>query len=186
MISDFEALEKVKRSVQKAVVFNPNFSQTVQVKSIKDNQRDLFVWLSFLDINMAIVLLLMLVIGIINMGSALLVMILLRSSFIGVFKAMGATNWQLRKVFLVHFGKLILKGMVWGNIIGVGICLLQANFQLIPLDPKIYYLDAVPVSISVLSIIGLNVLTLIICLSALLIPSYLVAKIAPSKAMRMK
>lgn len=186
MISDFEALEKVKHSVQKAVVFNPNFAQTVQVKSIKDNQRDLFVWLSFLDINMAIVLLLMLVIGIINMGSALLVMILLRSSFIGVFKAMGATNWQLRKVFLVHFGQLILKGMVWGNIIGVGICLLQANFQLIPLDPKIYYLDAVPVSISVLSIIGLNVLTLIICLSALLIPSYLVAKIAPSKAMRMK
>lgn len=186
MIRDFEALEKVKRSVQKAVVFNPNFSQTVQVKSIKDNQRDLFVWLSFLDINMAIVLLLMLVIGIINMGSALLVMILLRSSFIGVFKAMGATNWQLRKVFLVHFGKLILKGMLWGNFIGIGICLLQANFHLIPLDPKIYYLDAVPVSISIFSIIGLNVITLIICLSALLIPSYLVAKIAPSKAMRMK
>lgn len=186
MVNDFEALEKVKRAVQKAVVFNPNFTQTVQVKSIKDNQRDLFVWLSFLDINMAIVLLLMLVIGIINMGSALLVMILLRSSFIGVFKAMGATNWQLRKVFLVHFGKLILKGMLWGNVIGVGFCLLQAAFHIVPLDPKIYYLDAVPVSISVLSIIGLNVITLIVCLAALLVPSYLVAKIAPSKAMRMK
>lgn len=186
MVNDFEALEKVKRAVQKAVVFNPNFTQTVQVKSIKDNQRDLFVWLSFLDINMAIVLLLMLVIGIINMGSALLVMILLRSSFIGVFKAMGATNWQLRKVFLVHFGKLILKGMLWGNVIGVGLCVLQAVFHIVPLDPAIYYLDAVPVSISFLTIIGLNCMTLIVCLAALLIPSYLVAKIAPSKAIRMK
>jgi lipoprotein-releasing system permease protein len=99
---------------------------------------------------------------------------------------MGATNWQLRKVFLVHFGKLILKGMLWGNVIGVGFCLLQAAFHIVPLDPKIYYLDAVPISISALSIIGLNVITLIVCLAALLVPSYLVAKIAPSKAMRMK
>lgn len=186
MVDDFDHLDELKRSIGKAILFNPDFKQQVQIKSIKDNQRDLFVWLSFLDINMAIVIFLMLIIGIINMGSALLVMILVRTNFIGVFKSMGATNWLIRKVFLVHFGRLIVKGMLWGNLIGFGLCLLQYYFEIIPLDPKIYYLNTVPIAMNGWMVIGLNVLTVVICLSALVIPSFLISKISPSKSIRFR
>jgi len=186
MVDDFNRLDELKRKIGKAILYQPDFKQQVQIRSIKDNERDLFVWLSFLDINMAIVISLMLIIGIINMGSALLVMILVRTNFIGIFKSMGATNWSIRKVFLVHFGRLIVKGMIWGNGIGFGLCLLQYYFKIIPLDPKIYYLTTVPITINWWMVIGLNVLTLVICLSALIIPSYLISKISPSKSIRFR
>lgn len=185
-VSDFDQLTDLKRKISKSVLFNPKFNQQVQVKSIKDQQQDLFVWLSFLDINMAIVIFLMLVIGIINMGSALLVMIMVRTNFIGVLKSMGAKNWLIRKVFLVHFGKLILKGMIYGNGIGFGLCLLQQQFNIVPLDPKIYYLSTVPISLNWWMVIALNVVTIVVCLAALIVPSYVISKISPAKSIRFR
>ena len=185
-VEDFSDIENQKYKIKKAVLFNPDFQQQVKVSSIKDNQRDLFVWLSFLDVNLAIVLILMLVIGIVNMGSALLVLILVRTNFIGILKALGASNLFVRKVFLVHTGQLILKGMLWGNLIGIGLCWLQYQFQIIPLDPKVYYLNTVPIEFNLLKIGLLNVITLGVCLVALFVPSLLISRINPAKSIRFK
>jgi lipoprotein-releasing system permease protein len=185
-VADFSDIENQKQTIRKAVEFNPDFRQQVQVNSIKDNQRDLFVWLSFLDVNLAIVLILMLVIGIVNMGSALLVLILVRTNFIGILKALGADNLFVRKVFLVHTGQLILKGMIWGNIVGIGLCWLQYQFHLIPLDAKVYYLNTVPIEFSIWKIALLNIITLGVCLAALFVPSLLISRINPAKSIRFK
>ncbi|MNJ82937.1 outer membrane-specific lipoprotein transporter subunit LolE [compost metagenome] len=185
-VKDFSDIENQKDKIKRAVLFNPDFQQQVKVSSIKDNQRDLFVWLSFLDVNLAIVLILMLVIGIVNMGSALLVLILVRTNFIGILKALGASNLFVRKVFLVHTGQLILKGMLWGNLIGIGLCWLQYQFQIIPLDPKVYYLNTVPIEFNLWKIGLLNVITLGVCLLALFIPSLLISRINPAKSIRFK
>lgn len=185
-VADFSDIENQKYKIKKAVEFNPDFRQQVKVNSIKDNQRDLFVWLSFLDVNLAIVLTLMLIIGIVNMGSALLVLILVRTNFIGILKAMGASNLFVRKVFLVHTGQLILKGMIWGNVIGIGLCWLQYQFHIIPLDAKVYYLNTVPIEFSIWKIAALNIITLGVCLLALFIPSLLISRINPAKSIRFK
>jgi len=186
MVDDWNSLDILKHKVAKTVTFRPEMQQQVQVKSIKDLQNELFVWLGFLDVNMAIILILMLIIGIINMGSALLVMILVRTNFIGIMKAMGATNWTIRKIFIIQAGQLILKGMFWGNLIGIGFCLVQHYFGVLSLDPKVYYLTKVPVSINAATIIGLNVITLGICLFALLLPSVVITRVSPSKSIRFR
>jgi lipoprotein-releasing system permease protein len=185
-VNDFSDIENQKYKIRKVVAFNPDFQQQVKVNSIKDNQRDLFVWLSFLDVNLAIVLILMLVIGIVNMGSALLVLILVRTNFIGILKAMGANNVFIRKIFLVHTGQLILKGMIWGNVVGIGLCWLQYQFHLIPLDPKVYYLNTVPIEFSLIKFGILNCITLGVCLIALFVPSLLISRINPAKSIRFK
>lgn len=185
-VEDFSNIENQKDKIEKAVLFNPDFRQQVKVSSIKDNQRDLFVWLSFLDVNLAIVLLLMLIIGIVNMGSALLVLILVRTNFIGILKALGASNLFVRKVFLVHTGRLILRGMIWGNVVGIGLCWLQYQFHIVPLDPKVYYLNTVPIEFNLMKIIGLNVVTLGVCLLALFVPSLLISRINPARSIRFK
>lgn len=185
-LNDFAQLEAIKKSVKKAVERNPNLNEQVKVSSIKELQQDIFVWLSFLDVNLAIVLILMLVIGIVNMGSALLVIILVRSNFIGIMKAMGATNDLLRKVFLAHIGSMILKGMFWGNLLGLGLALIQKYGQIIQLDPKVYYISAVPIEISIWKWLALNVITLTVCLLAMIIPSFIIARISPAKTIRFK
>lgn len=185
-IEDFSQIDLQKEKTMKAVLFNPELQQQVQVNTIKDNNRDLFVWLSFLDVNLAIILILMLIIGIVNMGSALLVMILVRTNFIGVLKAMGATNGFIRKVFLVHIGKLVWKGMLWGNAIGILFCWLQYQFQLIPLDPKVYYLNTVPIDLDWMKILILNGITLSICVLSMLLPALVISRILPSKSIRFK
>jgi lipoprotein-releasing system permease protein len=185
-VADFSDIENQKKKIERAVEFNPDFRQQVKVNSIKDNQHDLFVWLSFLDVNLAIVLILMLIIGIVNMGSALLVLILVRTNFIGILKAMGASNLFVRKVFMVHTGQLILKGMLWGNLIGIGLCWLQYQFHIIPLDPKVYYLNTVPIEFSIWKIVLLNGITLSVCLFALFVPSLLISRINPAKSIRFK
>jgi lipoprotein-releasing system permease protein len=156
----------------------------LKVSSIMDNQNDIFVWLGFLDINVFIILTLMLIIGIINMGSALLVMILVKTSFVGMMKAMGANDWQVRKIFLYQASYLILKGMFWGNLIGIGLCLIQEYLKPLTLDPKVYYLNAVPIELNIGVIFALNILTLLVCLVAMLLPSYLITKIQPSKSIK--
>lgn len=159
-------------------------NQDLKVSSLKEHQREIFVWLAFLDINVWIIISLMLLIGIINMGSAMLVMILLRTPFIGLMKAMGTTNWSLRKIFLYQIQFLILRGMFWGNLIGIGLCVLQDQFKIIKLNPEVYYLNAVPIDLNFTSLLFINILTLIICLCAMLIPSWAISRISPVKAIK--
>jgi lipoprotein-releasing system permease protein len=184
-ISNWKDLEKVEEALKSKLEMHPTSQgELLQVSSILENEGDLFAWLSFLDYNVMIILFLMLIIGIINVGSAMLVLIVMRTNFIGMLKAMGATNWSIRKVFLYQASYLILKGLLYGNIIGVSLCLIQAQFGLFSLDPAVYYLDKVPVELTIFNWLGINLLTFFVCLTALLLPSYVVTRISPSKAIR--
>ena len=182
-IHQWENLEKDIQFLKSQVLTGKNMLD-LKVTSIVDSQSDIFVWLGFLDINVWIILTLMIIIGIINMGSALLVMILVKTNFIGLMKAVGASDWVIRKVFLYQAGYLILRGMIWGNAIGIGLCLIQEHFKLLTLNPEVYYLNAVPVELNIWVIIGLNLATLIVCLTALLLPSYIITKITPAKSIK--
>lgn len=172
---------KLKRQLELIPTKN---NETLSVQSIIDTQSDIFVWLGFLDLNVIIILTLMILIGIINMGSALLVLILVRTNFIGVMKAMGSTNWSIRKIFLIQAAFLIFKGMIYGNIIGLSLCGLQYFFGIIRLNPEVYYLNQVPMEISFLSWALLNLGTLVVCISALIIPSIVITRISPAKAIK--
>lgn len=184
-LKEWEELDVKEAELKKMVEMIPDASgELLQVNSIQDTEKELFLWLGFLDVNVLIIIVLMLIIGIINMGSAMLVLIVVRTSFIGMMKAIGGTNWLIRKVFLVQAGFLILRGMIWGNVIGIALCLIQKHTGLISLNPEVYYLSQVPIELDIWNVLFLNIGTLIICLSALIIPSFVITKVNPVKAIR--
>ncbi|NRA13368.1 MAG: ABC transporter permease [Crocinitomicaceae bacterium] len=184
-VDNWDDLSVIAKSIKKKVEFIPTpYNEMLKVTSIKDNERDIFVWLGFLDINVIIILSLMILIGIINMGSALLVLILIRSNFIGMMKAMGATNWKIRKIFLIQAGFLIGRGMLIGNVIGLGICFVQSQFGILSLNPEVYYLSQVPIELNFWHWLILNVATLTVCLLALIGPSIVITRINPVKAIK--
>lgn len=183
-LKDWNTLEEDVRYLKNQVLLGGAKNQQLKVTSIVESQPDIFVWLSFLDINVWIILSLMIIIGVINMGSALLVMILVKTNFIGMMKALGASDWSIRKVFLHQAGFLILRGMLWGNVIGIGFCILQKYLKIIPLNPEVYYLNAVPIQLNAWIFILLNIATLLVCLLALVIPSYIVTRISPAKSIK--
>ena len=184
-VNDWNKLPEIVNRLKKQLELIPTKNnESLSVKSIIDTQSDIFVWLGFLDLNVVIIITLMILIGIINMGSALLVLILVRTNFIGIMKAMGASNWSIRKIFLIQAAFLILRGMLWGNIIGLSLCALQYFFGIITLNPEVYYLSQVPVEISFSSWAALNIGTILVCLSALIIPSVVITRINPAKAIR--
>lgn len=184
-IHNWDLIDKTLDDIEDLILFKPNEHQEIlQVSSIRRHQEEIFVWLGFLDVNVIIILTLMILIGIINMGSALLVLIIIRSNFIGIMKAMGANNWSIRKIFLIQAAHLIGRGMLWGNIIGLGICFAQKYLQLFTLNPKVYYLSKVPIEVDFWHWLLLNVGTLIVCLLALIIPSLVVSRIEPAKTIK--
>ena len=126
----------------------------------------------------------MILVGGINMITALLVLILERTQMIGILKAMGNSNWGIRKIFLYNAGYLIVLGLFWGNLIGLGLLYIQKYFEVIKLPMEVYYVKSVPVYINIGYILALNAGTLVLCLVMLLVPSYLISKIAPVKAIR--
>ena len=127
---------------------------------------------------------LMVLVALINMVTSLLILILERTNMIGVLKALGSNNASIRKIFLLNASNIILRGMLWGNIIGLGLCLLQQQFGFIKLPEESYYVSTAPVQINILWVLALNIGTFIISLIFLIIPSLLVAKIQPIKAIR--
>ena len=184
-VHDWERLDELHEKIDQQVSFIPSpHNEQLKVTSIKENENDIFVWLGFLDINVIIILVLMIIIGIINMGSALLVLILIRSNFIGILKSIGATNWKIQKIFLIQASFLIGRGMIIGNIIGLGICFAQKWYGIIPLDPKVYYLNQVPIELNFWHWLFLNIGTLLVCVLALTIPSRVISRISPVKAIK--
>lgn len=185
LIKDWDLLPETLKKLKRNIEFKPtNSGEILKVSSVIDSQSDIFVWLSFLDVNVLIILTLMLLIGIINMGSALLVLILVRTNFIGIMKAMGATDWSIRKIFLHQGFFLILKGLIWGNAIGLLICFIQSHFQVFTLNPEVYYLSSVPIELTFLNFLMLNIGTLMVCTLSLIIPSYVITKINLVKAIK--
>jgi lipoprotein-releasing system permease protein len=144
----------------------------------------IFEWLKLFDFNIIVILVIMIVVSTINMVVALLVIILERTQMIGILKSMGASNWSIRKIFLYNASYLIMRGLFWGNLIGISLLLVQKYFGVIQLNPENYYVTQAPVNIDILAIVLLNVGTIVLCLLVLLIPSYIITKISPAKTIR--
>lgn len=152
--------------------------------TIEEKYFNIFEWLKLFDFNIIVILIIMIVVATINMVVALLVLILERTQMIGILKAIGANNWTIRKIFLYNAGHLILRGLFWGNLVGLGVLFIQKYFGVIKLNPENYYVTEAPVSFSIPYIVALNVGTILVCLFVLLIPSYIITKISPVKAIR--
>ena len=152
--------------------------------TLKEIEPNIFDWLNLTDMNERIILLLMILVSIINMTTSLMILILERTNMIGILKALGAQNWSIRKIFLYNSAYIIGYGLFWGNVIGIGLCLLQQQFGIIALPEEMYYVPIVPVEINWLTILLLNIGTMFITLLVLVLPSWLVAKIDPVKAIR--
>ncbi len=182
---DWDAVEEEVAALKSEILFVPSeFNEQLKVVSIREAQEDIFVWLEFLDLNVYIILILMILIGVVNVGAALMVLILVKTQFIGLMKALGANNWPIRKIFLFQASLLIRRGLIWGNVIGIGFCLLQKYTGLISLNPEVYYLSTVPIEIGWLEVVVINVIMVVICLSAMIVPSNIISRIQPSKAIR--
>jgi lipoprotein-releasing system permease protein len=159
-------------------------SLTLNAKTILESYPTVFDWIKLFDNNVWFIIGIMILIAGINMITALLVLILERVQMIGILKALGSYNASIRKIFLYNASYLILKGLFWGNIIGLSIIGLQHFFQIITLNPETYYVATMPVHISVSAILALNFGTLVLCFLMLIIPSYIITKINPSTAIK--
>ena len=177
-VDDFNIIQEKGQEVYE------NTGSTLDTKTIVEKYYYIFEWLKLFDFNIIVILIIMILVATINMVVALLVLILERTQMIGILKSMGANNWAVRKIFLYNAFYLISKGLFWGNLIGVGMLLIQQNFGIIKLNPENYYVNEAPVFIDFGYIFLLNIGTILICLLILLIPSYIITKISPIKAIR--
>ncbi len=159
-------------------------SSTLDTQTIAEKFYYIFEWLQLFDFNIIVILIVMIVVATINMIVALLVLILERTQMIGILKALGASNWSVRKIFLYNAFYLIVRGLFWGNAIGIGLVLLQQYFGVVKLNPESYYVNVAPVHLDWLYLLLLNVGTAFVCLLVLLVPSYIITKISPVKAIR--
>jgi lipoprotein-releasing system permease protein len=185
LVNDFNELDKQEKAIYDLLLRNTSIdSPVLQVVSIKEKYRHIFDWLSLLDMNVWVILVLMVLVAGFNMVSSLLVIILERTQMIGILKAMGARNWSIRKVFLYFSVMLILKALVLGNILGIGICLIQQYTHVLKLDPSSYYLEYVPINLRVWHLVLLNVGTIAITILMLLLPTYFITKVSPEKTIR--
>jgi lipoprotein-releasing system permease protein len=177
-VDDFNAIQEKGQEVYEKT------GSTLDTQTIVEKYYYIFEWLKLFDFNIIVILVIMIAVATINMVVALLVLILERTQMIGILKSMGANNWTVRKIFLYNAFYLITKGLFWGNLIGVGMLLIQQNFGVIKLNPENYYVNEAPVFIDFGTIFLLNIGTVLICLLILLIPSYIITKISPIKAIR--
>jgi lipoprotein-releasing system permease protein len=161
-----------------------NTSSTLNTTTVAEKYASIFEWISIFDKNIYGIIGIMIIVAGINMITALLVLILERTHMIGLLKALGTNNWSIRKVFLYNASYLILLGIFWGNLIGLGLLFAQQQFGLFPLNPEVYYVTQAPVYINVGYILMLNLGTFVVCMIMLLVPSYIISKISPVKAMR--
>lgn len=165
-------------------IINNNIGFEFNTIKITDQFLEIFGWLELQDINVVIILTLMVLVSGINMISALLVLILERTNMIGLLKAMGAVNASISRIFLYNAIYLVFLGLLWGNIIGLGLGFLQQNFQLMKLDKTSYYVDHVPVLFNFTDIVLINIGSVIVCFLMLIIPSLIVSRIHPVKTIR--
>ena len=181
MLDDIDDLEAFSNYIHYDVL-----PQDLYADSIRNKLRELFNWLDIQDYNGIIILILVVLVAVINMMTALLILILERTNMIGTLKALGQDNWGIRKIFLYYAGFIVVVGLLLGNLIGLGLAWVQKTFGVVKLDEESYYLDVAPIKLEWLTILGLNLGTFVVTLLFLVLPSYLVTKVDPVKAMRFK
>ncbi len=177
-IHNFDNLDALTQMVYEKIDYDLN------AQTIKEINPQIFDWLKLQDINVNVIIILMLIVAGINIITALLILILERTKLIGILKAIGQNNWSVRKVFLYNASYLIGKGLFWGNLLGIGLSLLQKYFHLISLNPSTYYMNTVPIHLAFSDVLLLNFGAMLSCILMLIIPTYLITKITPIKAIR--
>lgn len=176
---DFDAIDEKSKEIYGKTL------STLDTQTIKNKYYKIFEWIGLFDFNIAIIIGIMIIVGGINMITALLVLILERTPMIGILKALGASNWSIRKVFLYNAAYLILIGLFWGNLLGLGLIWFQDRFRYFKFpNPQEYYIDYIPVYIDLPTILLLNIGVLILCMCMLLIPSHIITRITPVKAIK--
>ncbi|HEY5592395.1 MAG TPA: FtsX-like permease family protein [Paludibacter sp.] len=184
-INDFNDLDLINREIRQITLsYSKDNESVLRPVTITSKYPQIFDWLNLLDMNVWIILALIILVAGFNMVSGLLILILERTTMIGVLKAVGTGNWSIRKIFIYISSFLIFKGMFWGNLAGIAFCLIQSEFGVFKLDPGSYYLDTVPVNLKITHLLLLNAGTIIITLLMLLVPSWYVSRIEPDKAIK--
>ena len=184
-IDNYNDLDKITEELYFSLIDKKDrLGNTYYVRSIKELNPMIFNWLAVLDSNVVIILILMILVSGFTMISGLLIIILERTNMIGILKTLGESNYSIRKIFLYVSFFLIVKGMCWGNIIGIAICLLQSHFKWLKLDPENYYLDSVPIEMNVFSFLLINIGSIAVSMLMMIAPSFLITKIEPAKSIR--
>ena len=178
ILEDFDDLDMQTENIYGEIGYELNCT------SIRQEYPQIFDWLAFQDVNVSIIIIMMVIVAAINMISALLILIIEKTSLIGILKALGMKNWSIRKLFLYHAAYLMIRGLIWGNLIALILCLLQLRFGIVPLDPHTYYVDTVPVNLSLWHILLINGGTIMICILTLIVPTWVVTRISPVRAIR--
>lgn len=184
-VLDYGLLNEVKEEIRERVDTQVDkYGGTYYTQTVEEANPQIFAWLDLLDMNVWVILILMIGVAGFTMISGLLIIILERTNMIGVLKALGANNLAVRKIFLSFSIFLIGRGMLWGNVIGILLCLIQSQFHVFKLDPTTYYVDSVPIEFNIWIYLLLNVCTLLVSVLMLIGPSYLITRIHPAKSIR--
>ncbi|HUX96644.1 MAG TPA: FtsX-like permease family protein [Bacteroidales bacterium] len=184
-INDFDNLDLMTQKVRDVIGYRLEEDETrFKVTSIKTKYPQIFDWLNFQDINVIIIIILMLVVSGFNMISGLLILILEKTNMIGILKALGSEDKTIRKVFLYQAAYLIFKGLIFGNVTGLGLAYLQLRTGIFTLDSASYYIKTVPINLDIIHILLLNASTMVAIIIMLLVPSQLISRITPVKAIR--
>ena len=177
-IDDFANIDSKSKEIYAEI------GSTLDTQSITAKYSFIFEWLKLFDFNIILIIGIMILVATINMAVALLVLILERTRMIGILKALGGNNAFIRKIFLYNAFYLIIRGLFWGNLIGIGLILIQQYTGVVTLNPENYYVNEAPVLINWWIIGALNIGTMFFCLIILLVPSYIITKISPVQAIR--
>lgn len=177
-LNNFDRLEEATQQVNELIGFQ------YEANSIRELHPNLFEWLELLDVNVLVIMILMFLVSTINMITAILILILERTPMIGLFKSFGAAGGSIRKIFILISARLILWGILWGNLIGIGVCMLQKHVQLIKLDQANYYMNSVPINLQISHLLLISAGTLVLCTLAMMLPVLLVNRITPIRSIR--
>ncbi len=178
-LNGFDGLEEKNREIYGQIL------STLDSQTITDKYYKIFEWIGLFDFNIALIIGIMIIVGGFNMITALLVLILERTQMIGILKALGTVNWSIRKIFLYNAAYLIAIGLFWGNVLGLGFIWIQGKYRILKFpNPQEYYMEYIPVHIDVLTVVLLNLGVLVLCLLMLLVPSYIITRITPVKAIK--
>ena len=178
LVNNIENLDSYVKEIDETIDYN------LKAISIKEKYPQIFDWLKLQDFNVLIILILMLIVGGINMITSLLIIILEKTRLIGILKAIGATNWSIRNVFIYNSLYIISYGVILGNVFALLFGLAQRKFNFIELDESIYFMNFVPIKIELFSLLMINLGTLLICYLILVVPSVIIAKISPAKSIK--
>lgn len=185
LLTDFDKMDAVTADISYITSSYVGPDDTfLRVQNIHEMQPQMFGWLALLDTNIIVILALIIAVAGLNMVSGFLILILENTNMIGILKSMGCRNGTIRHVFIHMAVYIIGRGMIFGNIIGLALCIVQQHTGLIALDPSSYYLDTVPIMLSPIWIILLNIGTMILTSMMLILPSLVISRITPAKSIR--